>query len=194
MSNPRVQVRVSDRMPKCGFCTFPATGEPHAHCPIATLNGDGVTVLRCACTCSAYLIKCFTCGLREQEADDGTGEVNPETWRCFDEDACAARIEARLAANPVIQQIRAIQAASETRVRAERIATTSRPTSGKCLHCGEPTKGGMFLPGHDAAFLSLATATIVAGDATLSEVLDSWAELGISEALRGKLQKRAVAA
>jgi hypothetical protein len=26
----------------------------------------------------------------------------------------------------------------------------SRPTSGRCEHCGEPTKGGRFVPGHDA--------------------------------------------
>lgn len=200
-----IQVRTSARMPKCGFCAWPSQGSVHApdarlhkhgeggsSCPVGILNGDG-SVLKCDCECSRNLVRCLDCGQVERP-DPLEGDVNPATWRCFDPDDCRAKIEKRLAESPIIQMIRAVRAGAEERVREERAtrpAREGRPTSGRCLHCGEPTKGGMFLPGHDATFLSAAIKTITAGDTTLVEVLNAWTELGISEALRGKLEKRA---
>lgn len=205
-------------MRMCGFCTWPSNGATHNlhdalsganHCPIATLNGDGVTLFPCDCPCAQGLIKCLDCGTRERFDDPthlGTKEyveamteraqsdatVDPVTWRCYDPAECEARIEARLAADPVIQMIRSFQTEEKKQqYRQERRSASSRPTSGVCLHCEEPTKGGMFLPGHDAAFLSSAVKSITDGNTTLPEVLELWAGLGISEALRAKLEKRA---
>lgn len=221
MAQPEVTVKVSDKIPKCGFCTWPShmhgSHELDArltstdnHCPVGVANGDGITIYKCTCACSVNLIRCLDCGLIErfEDRDDldpkaynewlteratSEHEVNPATWRCYDPAECAAKIERRLAADPLIQMIRSFQANAEKRVARERAErpSSSRPTSGKCLHCGEPTKGGMFLPGHDAAFLAAAVQTISAGDATLGDVLNTWTGLGVSEALRGKLEKRA---
>lgn len=186
--------RVREANALCGFCRFPSKDNPHQWCPVAVANGNGVEIIRCGCECTAHLVKCMKCGIREPA--DKTDRVNPDTWSCVDPDECAAGIERRLAADPTIAMIRKFQESAEVRVRTERTArpaSTSRANSGKCLHCDEPTKGGMFLPGHDASFLSSAIKTITAGDATLQQVLDTWEGLGISEALRGKLQKRAAA-
>lgn len=179
---------------KCGFCSFPSKDEPHAHCPIAVQNGNGTQIIRCGCDCTAHLVKCMRCGSRESL--DNLDRINPETWACVDPDECAATIERRLAADPTVQMIRRFQEQAGERVKVERLtrpASSARPSSGACLHCGEPTKGGKFLPGHDATFLSSAIKSITAGDATLQEVLDTWAGLGVSEALQGKLHKRASA-
>jgi hypothetical protein len=39
-----------------------------------------------------------------------------------------------------------------------------KPKSGKCECCGEPTRGGRFLPGHDAKLVSRLVEKIRAGD------------------------------
>jgi len=201
---------------KCGFCNWPADaarpweGEPdrtHDHCPIGTLNGNEVVITRCACPCAADWIKCLTCGYREHM---GAGEVSTDNWRCADPDACHARIETRLNLNPTVRMIREIRARVTEEQRLERAnrprvvrldedgapiprrESTPRPTSGACLHCGEPTKGGKFLPGHDASYLSSTLAAIRDGATTLAETLGQWAGLGISDALQAKLTKRVI--
>lgn len=196
----------SGTMGMCGFCTWPTHAHgPHiiederldpstTHCPVGVLTQNGTLVLKCECVCSRNLIKCFDCGVT-QRADDKGGEVNPKTWRCIDPDGCQARIQKRLAADPMIQQIReararASESTRETRVARAKATTPARPNAGKCLHCGEPTKGGLFLPGHDSSFLAAAARDINERKRTLEEVTLDWEQLGTSEALRAKLAKR----
>lgn len=137
---------------KCGFCAF---GNAHENCPSATLSGDKTRALQCMCGCRrSKQIKCFSCDLREDEPH----EINPLTWRCSDQDACEARIEARLSKNPAIIQLRQIRADLEgseewPTKHSARAPKAPRVSVGACLHCGEPTRGGSFLPGHDAAWL-----------------------------------------
>lgn len=172
----------------CGFCSTGA----HELCPGGVLNGNGEEVITCPCSCElAGLPRCLDCNRRGED-------VNPEAWRCSDPDDCRAFIERRLADDPVIQQIRKIRAdlagsnQPSDRPRAPR-APSSRPTRGQCLHCGEATKGGLFLPGHDSAHVSAAVTAIRSGSTTVDEVITLWAGQGISDALQGKLKKRVVA-
>ena len=71
--------------------------------------------------------------------------------------------------------------------------TPARTDSGQCLHCGEPTKGGLFLPGHDAAYLA-AIVKNIKGEDGVAHTLDEWlakmAQFGCSQALQDKLTKR----
>lgn len=191
----------------CGFCS---TGQRHDLCPSGVLNGNGQEVILCACNCEqSQLLRCMDCNNRAQD------DVDPKTWRCIDHDSCRGRIEHRLANDPIIRQIREIRertAAQATADRAakraaatdphshEELAVSSGPakapraTSGSCLHCGEPTKGGKFLPGHDSTYLSSLIAGIKEGRFTLDGTLAMMREQGCSEALQAKLQKRVVAA
>jgi hypothetical protein len=169
--------RVSNH--KCGFCSY---GLRHDLCPGGTEQGDG-TILICGCDCArSNEPRCLLCGAR------GTDDVDPETWECRDPEDCDVRRQARLAKNATHQQIAKIKTelVRPARPRAE----SARQTAGKCLHCGEATKGGLFLPGHDAAYVRDTAATIVAGDANLHDVLNDWIAQGISDALQGKLRKR----
>lgn len=174
---------------KCGFCAF---GNAHQYCPSATLSGDGTRALRCECGCQrSRQVKCFTCDLRE----DVPKEIDPLTWRCLDQDACAARIETRLSANPAIQQLRQIRLDLDREdgslpTRRQRVARVSRETvTGSCLHCGEPTKGGKFLPGHDAAWLA---NLVKAAQEDLTFDLQTTRDLikSVSEHLLAKFDKR----
>lgn len=54
---------------------------------------------------------------------------------------------------------------SEERPRRAREPRPPRPTSGTCVHCGEPTKGGLFVAGHDAKLKGLLLAAAKTGDA-----------------------------
>lgn len=48
-----------------------------------------------------------------------------------------------------------------------------RPRAGKCECCGDPTKGGRFLPGHDAKLASSLKERVQAGDVEAYEEMKS---------------------
>lgn len=202
MEHLPVSIKVGSSMRLCGFCTWPTHGQDRhpldsrldtteiSHCPVGILTGDGITVIKCQCPCSVNLIKCFDCN-RTQRADDEDGDIDPVIWRCKDRDECQAFRTKRLEANPTIQLTREARTRATETVRKERVAKApARPNAGKCLHCGEPTKGGLFLPGHDSTFLAAAARDVNERKRTLEEVTMAWAQLGVSEALQGKLAKR----
>jgi hypothetical protein len=173
----------------CGFCSL---GGRHDLCPSGVWSNE--KLYRCPCGCERSLeIKCLDCNTRIQD------DVDPITWKCRDRDACKTEIELRLANNPVIQQIREIRERSKERVTNERQImkrAAGRPTSGSCLHCGEPTKGGKFLPGHDATWVTEQVAAIKAGTPgdkqRYEDLMARCVEMGISDALQGKIKKRVV--
>lgn len=176
-------MEILDSRMACGFC---ATGA-HNHCPSGVWSNDKVYLCPCGCDRSQQR-KCLDCNTRDQDL------IDPTTWRCFDRDSCQTEIEARLANNPVIQQIRSIRESARERTVAERQtarASSGRPTSGSCLHCGEPTKGGKFLPGHDAIWVTEQVAAVT-NTTNIDQLLAGYKELGISEALQGKIKKRIV--
>ena len=87
-------------------------------------------------------------------------ELDPLRRQCVDGAACADRAQARLESDPRWEKWRqfrqdaedriAIEEARTPKIRKPRQPGQERPTSGRCEHCGEPTKGGRFVAGHDA--------------------------------------------
>jgi hypothetical protein len=191
------EVEVIDRqdgkgLGTCGFCAF---GGNHELCPAGVASMGGGKVWRCGCGCpQSRQIKCLSCGNREDEWP-AHAEIDATTWRCTDLDACAARVETRLASNPTVAMIRAINDQNGDGTATPRLPRvgarpTARPKEGKCLHCGEPTKGGLFLPGHDAAYLSQTVKALAAQEISWPATLEKWQSQGISEALQTKLRRK----
>lgn len=153
-------------MSRCGICAFPnrlweGPGHPHPGCPRAVRNGDRAEfkVITCECKepgCGDQVLRCTYCKTEEE------GAVDPADWSCFDKDACRDTIQTRLVNNPLYQEltgIRSIAMAKVANENAEKAAKkAAAPKVGSCLHCGEATKGGKFLPGHDAAYVSALVA------------------------------------
>lgn len=187
------------RLTSCGFCS----DGNHQHCPSGVRNGDG-RIWRCQCGCDrSQQIRCTDCGTRTPD------NVNPETWRCIDPDACQARIEHSLHNNATIRQIRQIQAArgqdKETNMsKTKRIAADAqtkateaeapkaKPAPPRSCACGceETTGGGLFRPGHDSRLLSALVAATVAGETTVAAQAETWSKRGLSDALYAKYVKR----
>jgi hypothetical protein len=166
----------------CGYCS---TGNRHDLCPGGVLNGNGTEVYLCGCKQHDPVVRCVDCNNRTP------GEVSRETWTCLDVEACEGVRASRRAATDAALGTGTREARRKVEERATR--APAKPKTGKCVHCGETTGGGKFLPGHDAKYLAEAVTEIrESGNPSeaLSLRLDAWQELGLSEALRAKLAKR----
>lgn len=138
--------------------------EWHARCPGALTTGVGSVVV---CTCPAHgdHRKCHVC-LTEVEAAEG---YDPIRRQHTNQEACQIAADLRRSANGhLTAQIAAIreetrqrreqQRAEENRLREERgerpvrLRTKAAPKAPQRCHCGcgSLTKGGRFVPGHDA--------------------------------------------
>ncbi len=141
---------------RCGFCLDGF----HDKCPGGVRNGNG-KILVCSCGCELSQIpRCTVCNHRDPD------DIN-SNWECIDTAACQARVYKIQAANPVLQRIRESKTAAAQRAAEIALATTPLPASTPggglpapsanskaCGCCGQPTKGGKFLPGHDSKFLT----------------------------------------
>ncbi len=124
--------------------------EWHAICPVATLHGGRLTI--CNHEWHVAYPRCWIC------KTFGGGEIDLDPVRrcCQDREACADRANARLHDDPRFERYRqyaemaALDENGEPKPKRERKPAADRPTSGRCQHCGEPTKGGKFVAGHDA--------------------------------------------
>lgn len=163
------------KMTKCGHCSFPATnwqgpGTPHPNCPRAVRNGPNARykLITCECRepgCGDQVLRCTYCKTEEQDA------IDPNDWSCIDKESCRNRINTSLMNNPAYQAITEIRRTSMAKVaneNAEKAAKREKaaPKVGKCLHCDGVTKGGKFLPGHDAAYVSALVAATLAKPAS----------------------------
>lgn len=179
----------------CGFCDTGA----HGLCPGGVRNGDGTIVL-CVCperynpgNCNAGIVRCTDCQNRR------SGEVNTDTWKCIDRDACAAEQQRKVDSNPFVQQMAKVRAAREALERSaptrtapsaprssetpERPREVSSSGSRACLClCGGHTKGGKFLPGHDSKYLNALVANPGDESRTLA--------YAVSDAFGAKYEKR----
>lgn len=177
----------------CGFCQF---GPNHQLCPGGVRNGNG-SIFLCECdepTCNAGKPRCTECNNRDE------AEIGPD-WRCINRDDCADAVEARLSKNSTVKQIRAIREqlaktelpASATQRRGEK--SIAKPASAVCLcGCEGTTKGGKFLPGHDARYLSALVSRATeegADDTAYAEALSAAEQ--VSPAFALKFAKRAPA-
>ena len=170
---------------ECGFCR---TGGRHDLCPGGILNGNQTEVIVCSCKCDTPKLRCLDCNART--------DVNPATWTCNDVEACAQVRAARRAAHAeTLPRLAKDPEGTDTpRKRTRSSEGPSKPArTGSCLCCGEATKGGLFLPGHDARYLA-RTVTEIKGGQSLDDTMTAWARQGISEALQAKLVKRLGAA
>lgn len=166
----------------CGYCITGA----HDHCPHAIANGDGSAV-PCHCPrkgCGQDVVLCLRC---KKVHDD----VSSKTWTCIDKDACEARVQARLDGNPVVQQIirhqeRGKMAETETRENKTAAAKAEKPKT-YCLVTGQETKGGKFLPGMDARYVSIKVAEVLSDES--KEQANRENVYGISESLGKKFDK-----
>ena len=176
-------VKISKHL--CGFCS---TGGCHDLCPGGVLNGNQVEVVVCPCTCGTPKLRCLDCNARE--------DVNPATWTCNDVEACAQKRAARRSEfEKTTAGTLTGDGAPKARAKAAKLSETppKAARTGSCLCCGEPTKGGLFLPGHDARYLARTVTEVKAG-ASLDDTMTAWHRAGISEALQAKLVKRLGAA
>lgn len=176
----------------CGHCRWghidPETGI-HASCPRATRNGDraAVKIVTCDCSvpgCGDQVLRCLDC------KHEGQDEIDPANWSCIDQYACQARQERNRANNPLVQKFIEIRRTAMARVaneNAEKQTKAGKPKTGSCVHCGEETKGGKFLPGHDAAYVSGLVAASLAKPAT--EDANRKKAVAASEALGKKFDK-----
>lgn len=138
----------------CGFCNTNKPA-PHTGCPGVVTNGNGI-VLHCPCGCRAR--HCRSCG------NDNADDVHPVFWRCLDRIGCDTRTAAKREAyrekllGPRYRK-------PETNMTTPNPATQEDPKparakTGACqCGCGGATKGGRFLPGHDAKLKSALAIT-----------------------------------
>lgn len=168
--------------PRCGFCNDGA----HYRCPGVIRNGNG-SLWQCPCTATSRCgsLRCTECNNRV------AGEVSDDGL-CHDRDACMAQIERQrerwIEQNPGM--VRAMRPASPEPLTKIGVTFATKPSSGTCLCCGGATKGGMFLPGHDARWVSLQVKRYIDGGENRDDVRREMVECGVSDALLEKYDKR----
>jgi hypothetical protein len=181
---------------KCGFCQTNA----HERCAVGVKNAlpreqyPNGSIYLCLCEegeCTTGRRRCTHCNNRV------TDEVNPETWECFDRDACRSLVEVRREAHPLTQKLReakenaAMAKIQDNKDKAEKKAAEPKePTF--CLVTGEPTKGGLFKPGMDARYVSIRVAEVAEANFTKKAEDAARAQMkkdGVSDALVDKFGK-----
>lgn len=162
------EVRVGTR--NCGFCST----NSHELCKGAIRNGD-LSVYQCPCACVEQKPERCTECFSTEASDLG------RPWLCDDRDACDARVRHRLSGYTVYRQITEIQ---------ERSSEMPRSSKGKkaCVCCGEPTRGGQFLPGHDSKWLAGWVVKVKSGETSVE--LASAEITKVSAHLASKFTKR----
>lgn len=167
----------------CGFCS---TGKRHDLCPGGVLNGNQTEVIVCPCPEHTDQTRCLLCNER------GALSVSTTTWACIDQDACQARRDSRRA-----EFAKALYGASETGEPLRAVPTKEKarktppkpektPTECRCA-CGGLTKGGSYLPGHDARHISEVYKRAMATGQSIEDALSIFAD---KPALQAKLAKR----
>ena len=155
------------RIVRCGWCS---SGD-HEHCAVAiemeSKDGKSRKGTKypwfCPCEDCARMFpgrtRCTNCKRYDVIVDGAS--------HCADEDNCAKYRKKRRAENPAMQQIDEIRRELEVKgpidpedpsLRRKVRQTSSKAKEGKCLCCGEPTRGGKFLPGHDSRYVSAQAA------------------------------------
>lgn len=161
----------------CGFCST----NSHDFCKAVIRNGD-MSLIKCPCACTTNKTeRCTECHTADP---DHLGRP----WLCDDREACNGRIETRLAQSPTYQQIKLLRTKIEETKTTTHTPRTTTKQGGLCLCCGEPTRGGNFLPGHDSRWLVNWAERIKNNETTKTDAL---AEINkTSTHLAAKLEKR----
>lgn len=133
----------------------------------------------CACSCHDdwNLPRCTEC-LEVLPAAD----VAIPTARCSDRPACAFRVE-KLLIERAPDYVRASRKQVKTQTVKRYTAVADRTRTGQCHHCGAPTKGGQFAPGHDAKLKGDLNREVAEGSqegrkaAAVEMALRNWASI-----------------
>jgi hypothetical protein len=143
-------------------CRFCFEGH-HRSCPSAVRTPTGLIL--CHCPDCPHPTRCLECGHATPD------ELDLDYWACQDKAECNDRVRTRKADSPMVRMLQqcrsdaAIARRQSRQVVADVRAQTwdedevpthidPKPVSGLCGCCGQPTKGGRFLPGHDARLKS----------------------------------------
>lgn len=132
------------RVIRCGWC---GTGH-HDGCRVKLKMTNGLWTCGCECVEREHKTRCTRCGRRDQP-------VTNHDSSCIDVEGCYNYVEQRRRSNPQWLALQAVTQLKEKRMSAateEKVAKA--PKTGECRCCGGTTKGGDFLPGHDARFVS----------------------------------------
>lgn len=161
---------------KCGFCST----NNHDRC-VGTLvhKVDQIWTCPCTATPSCGAPRCVQCGAREH--------VDPVKAVCLDQDACNDQRE-RARRDWLHTNVGSIP--ERARTEHKPTVTAIKQKVGSCICCGEPTKGGLFLPGHDARWLSTQVQCWSNGGIDRLEVREYMKSRGVSDALLAKFDKR----
>lgn len=161
----------------CGFCLT----NSHDSCRGTYRNGD-LSLIKCPCECAASKPQfCHHCKTTEQ---DHLGRP----WLCDDREACNSRLQQRLEKSDLIQLIRAMKQESREFAATRSAKTSSGRGAAECLCCGDLTKGGRFLPGHDSKWLTQRMSEIRNG--SMAEADQVEVVRAVSPALAVKLKNR----
>jgi hypothetical protein len=121
----------------------------HDRCAGAYAQPSGV-IITCPCPRHAGEQRCRVCRHDHTVAED----FDPAGRQCADHDSCARRISTAHHESPARQAI-----------KEARATITPRKAARDCeCACGGQTRGGRFMPGHDAKLKSILLARARAGD------------------------------
>lgn len=168
---------------RCGFCLDGKCDD--GKCVSAIYWDQSHQLYICPCECNVGHTRCTRCGQRDVE-------VTTDTSVCVDVEGCDGELAKKRANNPSYMAILAArEAAMGSRKASEarpvpRPGSASRSSSGACLCCGEPTRGGLFLPGHDARYVSLQADAFLAADPDEKSALLDKLETQLSPKLMAK--------
>lgn len=142
----------------------------------------------CYCCGTGTDPRCLDCGCTDLD------QVNAEIWTCVDLGVCRDRIRLRQENDRLYQMLQACKSAAYVQRRSIRLVRDQisadvpddedltldnlqaslrrrsarlgqQEATGSCLCCGEPTRGGLFRPGHDAKYKSTLRRSAASGDA-----------------------------
>ena len=128
----------------------------------------------CDCDCHHTLhpVRCLRCNT------SGTAFY---AGYCTDTELCAQNLETALAQDVTMQKLRSSKEhGRNARAAAGDTPSTAKPApkqkTGSCEHCGQPTKGGRFVAGHDAKLKGDLKRAAEAGDldALVELIVRNW--------------------
>lgn len=171
---------------RCGFCLDNKCGGEHG-CVGAIWWDQSKQLYICPCACNQGHTRCTRCGARDVE-------VTAHTSQCIDIDGCDTTLSIKRANNPSYQALLKARAKVTNSARPSATEATPRPKAnpagGKCICCGEATRGGLFLPGHDARYVSAQADAFIEAEGDAKGALLDTLEAQLSPKLMAKFVAR----
>lgn len=170
-------IKKAEVRPLVLFGTCRGQDDNHGRCRGAIQQKQALVV----CSCPNHegeSPRCVNCGVQNDVVDS-------TTRRCLDPEGCAGRVDSKQRANPLhtmLQEVQQVAQASKAAkapakaMTARKRTEVARPKTGRCQHCGEATRGGLFVAGHDAKLKSIL-AKVAYGDGRKADRVMAAAEM-----------------